>query len=364
MAQRRGLNLFGLAFLDAMACGLGAVILLYLIINGNVTLKKNGLSKHLTAQVDGLESQILQEQKNLVEVRNRLREAVEEQRLTRALSNRLLETLKAIEVELAGFKDTTLAKRETVDRLKSDLKALEQETLRLASIPAVEGPPGDRIRAFIGDGERQYLTGLKIGGKRIFVLIDTSASMLDDTVVNVIRRRNLNDEQKLRSPKWQRAVATVEWICAQLPEGSSFQMARFSEQGGPLLPEQGNQWLDSSDPAILQATMDALGKVVPGGGTSLHHGLAALRTMNPRPDNLILITDGLPTQGVSAPKGRTVSSKRRLRLFNSAIRDFPAGLPVNIILFPMEGDPMASSAFWRWAVKTRGSFLNPPEDWP
>jgi hypothetical protein len=37
---------------------------------------------------------------------------------------------------------------------------------------------------------------------------------------------------------------------------------------------------------------------------------------------------------------------------------------VNVILLPMEGDPMAASAFWRLAQLTRGSFLSPAEDWP
>ena len=40
------------------------------------------------------------------------------------------------------------------------------------------------------------------------------------------------------------------------------------------------------------------------------------------------------------------------------------GIPVNVILFPMEGDPMAASMYWRVAVRSRGSFFSPSEDWP
>jgi len=71
---------------------------------------------------------------------------------------------------------------------------------------------GNRVRTFVGDGDRQYLTGLKVGGDRILVLVDNSASMLDRKIVNIIRRRNLPDANKLRSLKWRQAVASVDWL--------------------------------------------------------------------------------------------------------------------------------------------------------
>ena len=39
-------------------------------------------------------------------------------------------------------------------------------------------------------------------------------------------------------------------------------------------------------------------------------------------------------------------------------------MPVNVILFPMEGDPMASPAFWKLAMASRGSFMTPSSAWP
>ena len=47
-----------------------------------------------------------------------------------------------------------------------------------------------------------------------------------------------------------------------------------------------------------------------------------------------------------------------------AVGRVPAGIPVNVILMPMEGDPMAPSAFWALTRKTRGIFLSPARDWP
>jgi hypothetical protein len=86
--------------------------------------------------------------------------------------------------------------------------------------------------------------------------------------------------------------------------------------------------------------------------------------MSPAPDNLFLLTDGLPTMGKDKPWGSRVSADKRLSLFRDAVKRLPAGLPVNTILFPMEGDPMAASEFWRLAVDTRGSFMCPAKDWP
>ena len=73
------------------------------------------------------------------------------------------------------------------------------------------------MRGFAGEGDRQYLTGLKVGGSNILIAVDVSASMLDETILNVLRRRNMPEARQRMAPKWQRAVSTVEWLSAQLP---------------------------------------------------------------------------------------------------------------------------------------------------
>ncbi len=50
--------------------------------------------------------------------------------------------------------------------------------------------------------------------------------------------------------------------------------------------------------------------------------------------------------------------------FERAIEERRPGVPINVILFPMEGDPMAAVLFWKLAIDTRGSFLTPTSDWP
>jgi hypothetical protein len=363
MARRR-LNVFSLSFLDAMTCGFGAVILFYMVINASVGVRAGRLTSDLQAEVDRLEEEVLDGHRHLVELRNTVAEVSERTVTARGLSARILEELKQIRIELATYEESTVARREQINRLMADIKSLEEEARRLSAATPSEEIPGDRLRAFVGDGDRQYLTGLKVGGERILIVVDASASMLGGTLVNIIRRRNLPDEVKIQADKWQRAVGTVDWLTTQIPRESRFQIYSFNETAGPVIPDTEGEWLDGGDRAVLDEAIARLRQVVPRDGTSLHHGLGSMKRLQPRPDNVILLVDGLPTRGKSAPRRKTVSGKQRLRLFERAVDELVPGVPVNVILFPMEGDPMAAPAYWKLAVATGGSFLSPAGDWP
>jgi hypothetical protein len=188
--------------------------------------------------------------------------------------------------------------------------------------------------------------------------------MLDETVVNVIRRRNLPDAQKRRSPKWQRALATVEWITTQLKVDSRFQIHTFAEGAGAALPDTAGRWLETADPENLAAAISKVREIAPGGGTSLWQAFESVGSLDPPPDNIFLVTDGLPTHGDTRPRGTTVSGRDRLKFFEKAVSLLPARVPINVVLFPMEGDADAASAFWKLAIASRGSYLAPSRDWP
>jgi hypothetical protein len=216
----------------------------------------------------------------------------------------------------------------------------------------------------VGDGDRQYLTGLKVGGGHILLLVDASASMLADTVVNAVRRRLLPEVDRIRADKWRRAVRAADWLTTQFPRDARFQIYAFDTEVRPLVPGTLGSWLEARDRAALDRAVAGLRATAPKGGTSLENAFAAAATLNPAPDNVLLITDGLPTQGRTPPRGATVSGKERLRLFERAIQVLPRRTPVNTFLLPMEGDPMAGPAFWKLAMVTDGSFITPSRDWP
>jgi hypothetical protein len=364
MAARRRISLFSLSFLDAMTCGFGAVVLFFMIINASFGKESGRMTADLQGEVDRLENEVLEGYVDLVELRNSVEEIDRENVIAAGLSRRLIETLTEVEEELATYEDTTLARREHINKLKTDLKSLEDDVKRLsASLPSEE-TPGDRIRTFTGDGDRQYLTGLKVGGRRILILVDASASMLDDTIVNVVRRRNQSDDVKRRSEKWQQAVSTVDWITTQIPTDSRFQIYTFNTSSASVVPGKNHEWLDGGDREVLDEAVQHLKGVIPADGTNLYRAFTAFRSLRPAPDNIYLLVDGLPTQGQRPPRRTTISGKDRAKLFNDAAKELRDNIPVNVILFPMEGDPMAASAYWKLALVTGGAYVSPSEDWP
>ena len=248
--------------------------------------------------------------------------------------------------------------------MKADLKTVEEDVKRLAGSVAGEEKKEAATRTYIGEGDRQYLTGLKVGGKRILILIDASASMLGEAIVDIIRRRNLPANQQITARKWQRAVATVDWLTTQIPLNSEFQIYTFNDSTQPLIKGSAGKWLAVSGGATLNQAIGNLRRVVPRGGTSLYKAFMVIRELKPLPDNVYLLIDGLPTHGKSKPRKRTVSGDDRFGYFEIAIKQLLPHIPVNIILFPIEGDPRAASAYWQLAQLTGGSFISPSKDWP
>jgi hypothetical protein len=352
------------SFLDAITCGFGAIILFYMIMNSSDAKQSENVTGQLQGEVDRMEEEVLEGYQNLVEIRNSIREIEQERVVAAGLSRRLLETLEAIRVELATYEKSTIAQTEHLNRLKADLRSLEEGVKRLSAYAPSEETPGDRLRTFVGDGDRQYLTGLKVGGKRILFLVDASASMLGDTIVNIVRRRNLPDEVKIRADKWQKAVATVDWLTTQIPRDSSFQIYTFNTRPTSVMPGTDGTWLPGGDRQRLDESVQRLRAVVPQGGTSLYHALQTIGTLRPAPDNILLLVDGLPTQGQRPSRRATISGDDRVRLFNEAVKEIRAAIPINVILFPMEGDPMAASAYWKLALASGGSFMTPSQNWP
>jgi hypothetical protein len=364
VARRRETNVFTLSFLDVITCGFGALILFHMIVSSRSGKVFSDSTERLRAEVTLREEEVLEGHEGLVELRNSLREVEDRRVAAQGLASQVRELLRRIEEELATYERETIATREHVEKLKADLRSLEEGTKRLAGGPPRQETPGRSVRAVIGDGDRQYLTGLKVGGRRIFLLVDVSASMLAENIVNAVRRRFLPDDVRVRAPKWRQAVKAVDWLTAQLPREAQWQLYVFDTRARPVLPGTDGTWLEVKDHERLEKAVAALRQIAPIGGTSLHHAFAAAKSMSPPPDNIILVTDGLPTQGPSPPSRKTVSGKDRLRLFDRALDELPRGVPVSVVLFPMEGDPMAASAFWKLAMASRGSLMTPSSAWP
>lgn len=360
--KRATMNPMGLAFLDVMSCGFGAVVLIFLILDHTATEARNEADPNLTAEASLLQKEVLEGEEQLFQVRNTLDEVSLEVVEAQGLADRIQSDIDDFMAQLAALEGNSMATEESLEDLRADIRSMEEELLRLQTSAVEE--QGDRSREFLGDGDRQYLTGMFLGGNRILILLDTSASMLDDTLVNIIRIRNMADEVRLDAPKWQRAVRIVEWISSQLPLVSQYQIVGFNESASAVMAGTDGRWLEVADRDELNEVVRAVQSTVPGGGNNLQRAFEAVAAMNPRPDNVYLITDSLPTQGSGRRNATTINPRERLELYQQALDSMPANIPVNTILLPMEGDPAAAAAFWQLGVLSGGSFITPSRDWP
>ncbi len=340
-----------------MSCGLGAAILIFLLLKYVTDDPVVQNDPKELSEIKLLEEEIKVGEENLVRIRNTISTVSDESVVAQGLARKIEEDIKKLkslletiapdaEVDVPGLKNK-------LARLQKQKKALER---------TVTG--GNKAYEFTGDGERQYLTGLKIGGDNVLILIDSSASMLDETIVNIIRRRNMRDDLKKQAPKWQRTMDIAQWVIANLPTSSDFQVLSFNEDISPVMGEDLNQWYEVVDKLSVAQAVEGIRNVVPSNGTNLNRVFEAAMNMTPRPDNIFLITDGLPTLGKKAAKSGNISGEQRYRLFNEAITTLSNSIPVNTMLLPLEGDPYAAAAFWRLAIITRGAFVAPARDWP
>jgi len=362
--SRRKVSPFSLSFLDIMFCGFGAVVLLVLVLNHDTVKSRKEVFTDLRAEAVRLEKEVLIGEEDLVEARNSLNATEAEIVLMQGQSARVIDTTRELEIEIARMSQDTLASREHVNQLTTDLQSLDKVQKRLGAAVEADRDAGENVREFKGEGDRQYLTGLKMGGKRILILVDVSASMLDETIINIIRRRNLDAVSRIGAPKWQRALKTADWLVSNLPNNTEFQLYSFNTRAKATLSGTDGTWLQTSKRTDIDGAISALQQIAPEGGTSLYHAFTAAMELSPPPDNILLLTDGLPTQGRAKPVRTTVSADKRLDHFEQAAKVLNGKIPVNTILLPMEGDAWAAAAFWALAINSKGSFMTPSRDWP
>lgn len=347
-----------------MSCGFGAIILFFMIINADTVKRKEQVTQNLQGDVEKLEIELTEGRKYLVKLKNSIEDTQEVINETAGLSKRIIEKIQQKREELAESQNDTLAKKEHINKLKAELKALEEAKKRLEGGATEAESQGESLIHFAGEGQRQYITGLTIGGDHLVILVDSSASMLADRIVNVIRNRILPDHVKIRASKWQQVVRTVEWISTRIPRNSKFQVVTFNEELTSLHDTESNSWLDGNNPQHLRSAIEGIRNTVPAKGTSLYNAFKYIDQLDPQPDNVYLLTDGLPTQGKTKPRRNTVNAKQRLRYFSEAINELPGNVTVNVVLFSLEGDPDAASAYWTLAARSNGVFFSPAKDWP
>src|SRR5690606_30009129 len=129
---------------------------------------------------------------------------------------------------LAGESDNlTQSIAEYKSRTEEKLAEIKSVTEEIVKKPPLR--KDDPVESDQG-GEESYLLGLKVEGQRIAFLIDTSASMTDEKLVDIIGRKIGSDTEKKRGPKWQRTIRIVKWLANRIPRSSNARFVGFNEK--------------------------------------------------------------------------------------------------------------------------------------
>lgn len=337
-----------------MSCGLGAIILVFMLVKHNVD--------NSVVETELLQNDLDRLQAHELELRGEIA-LIDEQtsdadKAIRATSNRI-----------SSLESSVTSKRREISQAKSQVETLEKtiEKTDVAEKPDVV--ENEKV------GEQTYVMGLKVEGQKIAIMLDASASMTDEYLIDIIRRKNTPDVEKQKGPKWQRAQEIVKWLLARLPKSSEVTILSFSNKTKFL---GGKGWHSGTDATALSRIFTDLNGLIPTGATNLQLGLDDLSPL--RPTDIYLITDGLPTVGESNygslnpfadcsalwGKSSTISGECRSKLFHQTLMDSapPLNVTVNVILLPIEGDPQAAPEYWTWTAVTGGLLIAPADTWP
>ena len=337
-----------------MSCGLGAIVLVFMLVKDT--------PDRAVPEAAVLETDL----SRLEQLHEKLRGDIQAvHRRTTAAGDRI----PAVSRDLSRIRQEAQRSREAASARRERLAALEKAITKTR--PTARSDVIDIPKA----GRETYLIGLKVEGRKIGILVDSSASMTDETLLAIIRRKNGSDAEKRAGPKWRRTREIVRWLLARQPGGAQVSVVAYSDKARHL---GGGKWVPGRDPGSLEPILRDLEAIVPSGPTNLEAGLEAMYAMGPT--NLYVVTDGLPTLGSSDYRrlggfggcsalwsgSYRISGECRARLFRHTTKGVrpPSGMRINVILLPIEGDPGAAPEYWAWTAESGGLLITPAETWP
>jgi len=336
-----------------MSCGLGAIILVFMLVKHNVN-DSSIETENLKNDIQNLEEVKIESAQDLKRIEAELAEKIVK---NESIKNKL----QQIQASLDNKKSDVEISAKEIESLKEDIKGIK--VVKKEDVIETEQV-----------SEENYLLGLKVEGKKIAILVDSSASMTNEKLIDIIKTKSSSTKDKQKAEKWQRTKRIVAWLLARLPKVSEVVVVAFNEKATSL-GKQG--WVSSNDSTSLSSILFDLDNLVPEGPTNLQLGLQAVGKF--APSNLYIITDGLPTKGESRyaslnpfascssllGKSNTISGECRIKLFQQTVADSaPRGIQVDVILLPIEGDPDAVNQYWTWTATTGGLVISPANNWP
>ena len=166
-----------------MSCGFGAVILIFLVINHETEADVEWVKKDLLSEARRLDYEINIGKRDLAAGQQDLEDTLKRIDDERRRRLAMLEDAERKEAELNALQAMTEARVDDLAKLQSDIDTREDDVRRLQELERQQ-----EARAIIeveGEGDRQYLTGLFMGGSHVLIALDASASMLAESIINV-----------------------------------------------------------------------------------------------------------------------------------------------------------------------------------
>lgn len=337
-----------------MASGLGAIILILILVKQDVAKTPPEIGR-LQADLVTLQAQDSTLKQATIDFNNM---AVDE-----------MSGMSKVQAHISTLKANTSQISNSISQQQAALSSIKN-TLKNAPAKAAD----DIVKNDAG-GEENYVMGLKVEGRNIVFLIDSSASMTDEKLIDIIRRKNTSNTEKQNAPKWQRTKRIVHWLLARSPKSSRVTVIAYHKTATVL---GGIKGFSSRDSKSINKVFHALDQLVPTGSTHLQHGLQKAKSLNPT--DIYLLTDGLPTDGPARyaslnpfgdcssllGKSTNISGNCRVKLFRQTIAESASNktTKINVILLPIEGDPQAAPEYWRWTAITGGLLISPATNWP
>ena len=347
---------FNLAFLDIMACGLGAVVLILVLLKnqeGNSSQIEQSPEIDITAlqqEIAELTTQVNQLQEKIDSKNGQNAEASEK-------TAALIVKLQIVKTQAKVKANELVILRKTLDVAYKGLNSKLAE-LRNSSREVKE------------QRAQEFLIGLEIKGERIVILVDSSSSMLAETLIDITLYKARGVTDRKMAEKWIRTKRAAKWLLANVPASSEFRIFQFSEN----IKEITSGWSKINTSSVVDA-QSLIELIDPVGGTNLEDAISTVSKLDP--SSVDVITDGLPTIGKRAQKilpsggcggltGRnSVSGECRASLFTD-VETLSASYDgtISVILLPLEGDPAAAPLFTRWTLAHGGTLLSPSKGWP
>jgi len=360
--KKKSMEVFGLSFLDCICCGFGGVILLYTMTTMEDGETREGVVSPARAEVNRIEQRMEEGERMLAEIRNSLEDEKVKLAEIESETRRLDARMEEDRAELSDKKNVSEAKLEHANDLQSDIEAVKQEIADLKT-QRKDNQTGN-VTARSGDERRHYVTGLKVGGERSVILFDCSRSTVADSVeAHDEFYAGAPERTLLSAPKRVRMLDALDWLVAT-SQSPKLQIILYNAEARFAHPPSAGDWIERKDSASIEAALEAAWATVPDGAGNLAAAVDLANALEPKPDNLYVITDGLPARVY--PDGRVQNSAgARNSAFLSLLQSVdPRTQAMHFIAFPMQGDLMAAPRFWDAAQRTKGSFFTPAPDWP